>query len=517
MKTWLKYTLIAAAVAGAGTAVYFLTSAGKSRLLPFVPNNAAFVVKIDLKGMHDIFTQNNLDKLEVVKEGMSLSKKEGGTLGKLLNGLIDKPMESGIRLQAPVFIFGEKITRGPATAILIELSNQDKFTEFVSKRKIAGTQIEKEGDFSYIECETGLYLAWGNDVMILSNQMTEGQNYPLGILKRSTPGSEGNLFVKKMMEEKGVISFLMKPELMAAFNDNVSLRGMEAFASGVSKGMAFTGSLDFNNGAVNMTYKAVATDDKALSELNVLNAAGKTAKYLPEIKLAQEPALMASASLNLKAYLDLIKKNLESDQRESLDKDETVKMLLNTLTGDIVFCMAPMKMGEFRTEPGDWQVVLGTHKRATELESRLREMGWVNESGDIIIPMLRQKLEFRDQCITLGDRTGNKAVTMPAAVAGYATSPMTAYFDTRNFFSSLNGDIPEEVKPWIDADPKLLMGGSYTKMNIDLVFANKNRNALAILLETANKSYLLDKKMSEGPGEKSADTVKIKTLENSKY
>lgn len=519
MKPWLKYSLIVLGVISAGAAVYLLTSRSKSRLIPFIPNNAAYVVQFDIKALSDIFAQNNLSQLEVLKEGLSVSKKEGGTLGKILHGLANKPMESGIRFQAPAFIFGEKIARGPAHAFIAELSDEDMFTDFVTRHRATGTSIEKDGDIHFIECETGLFLSWGNGVVLLSRQMTESQQYPIGIIKRSSPGSEGNLFIKQLLEEKGPVTYLIKPDLLAQMNEQVTLPGVREFTSAVPRGLAYIGKMEFNNGAINNTYRTVAIDQKALESMKMVKAAGNAPALMAVTSLKKEPAMLFSMAMDLNAWYNQIKVNLEADTRKKLEENETFKTMMSTFSGDILFCASPIEQDDYGHVSMEWQLVLGTRKKATDLETQLRDMDWQDEQGQIRIPMLWQPVQFLDRAIVIGKGTGERGTPLPGQNQNpYQNAAISGFLDVNAMFKDMNnGSREEDFKAITDAGMKLLVGGDNATMHIDLTFADKNANSLAQLLKMANRIYVNDKRKKEALNNVRSDTTHIRTLENSKY
>lgn len=491
MSKTLKIILIGLGVVIIGVAVYFLTAGGNNRLLKFIPNNAAFVVKADIKALYDLGKQNNLFELKMMQKGMKESSKEGG-LGKLIAAVIEKPEDCGIDFRKPAYIFGEMMSRGKATALIMELRSESKFADFIAKKRDSDTKIERTSEFTHLEMGTGEYLSWGNGILVYSMNKTESTGYPSNLLKRSRPGMEGNLNMKEMLSTDGIITFLIRPGETLKWNeDNVDLPIKDIWNPELmSRTMTYIGKLDFVKGGISLMAKAFSNDGKKSETPELLKKGNNALRLAKYAKREVQPAALMACNFNVDGLVKFIADNMGSETKDEFLENDVVKMLKSDLNGEFLLCLPSHNEedGELAKDLG-LQIVAGTNDRNTGLESKLQDIGTEKSGGSYLIPMgfASLPLSFGEKHMILGE-AGVSKIRTSGIDQGYLNSPMFMMIDFEKCLSSLPGVNDNEVKSLRKSGLVWLMGYTNESVNSDLKFRDKEKNGLASLLELIDKS-----------------------------
>lgn len=507
----LKFGLIGLGVATIGVLVYFLTAGGGDRLLKFIPNNAAFVVRIDVKGLYDLGKKDNIFELKMMKDGMKNGEKQGG-MGKLISAIVEKPEECGIDFRKPAYVFGEMMSRGKATAMLMEIHSESKFTEFINKKRDSDTKIEKTEDFSHLEMGTGEYISWGNGVMVYSVNKTESTGYPANILKRSRPGMEGNLNMTEMLKNKGMVSFLVRPGEAFKWNeDNIDLPIKDFWnPEMMSKAMTYIGAMDFVNGGIKMTAKAFSPDGKKTEMPELLKKGNNALRLAKFAKRDMQPAALMVCNFNLDAMFKYISENMDSGTKDEFLENEVIKMLKSDLNGEFLMCLPSQdsEEAELSRDLG-LQVVAGTNGGSTGLESKLQEIGAEKTGGSYMIPMgfASMPMSFGDKHMILG-QSGVSKIKVGGIDESYLNLPMFIMVDFEKLLSSLP-NIPDETKALKKSGMVWLAGYTNESVSSDLKFKDKDKNGLASLLE------MIDKTMKEEEDRKARFERELQELNSS--
>jgi hypothetical protein len=490
MSKTVKIILIGLGVAVLGAAAYFLIAGGKDRLLKFIPNNAAFVVRVDVKGMYDLGKQNNLFELKMMQDGMKESKKEGG-MGKIIAAVLEKPEECGIDFRKPAYLFGEMMSRGKATAMLMELSSESKFADFINKKRDSDTKMEKTSEFNHIELDAGEYLSWGNGILVYSVNKTESTGYPAGIMKRSRPGMEGNLNMKEMLNTNGMVTFMFRPgETLKWSEDNVDLPIKDFWnPEMMSKAMTYIGKLDFVKGGITMMAKAYSADGKKGETPELLKKSNNALKLARYAKKETVPALLMTCNFNMNGLMKYISDNLEGDSKSEFENNELIKMLNNTLNGEFMLCLPTMESGDSasRNNPA-LQLVAGTNKNNSEFESKLRELNIEKTNGtyNLNMGLASIPLSVNDDHIILGE-SGNSKIKTGGLDENYLNSPMFIMVDFEKLLNSIPSSA-NEGKALRKSGMTVMFGYTNESVNSDIKFKDKEKNGLASLLELIDKT-----------------------------
>ena len=490
----LKYALIGLGAITIGLASYFLFAGGSDRLLKFIPNNAAFVVRIDVKGLYELGKKDKLFDLKMLKEGVKKGKEKGG-MSKFISAILEKPEECGIDFRKPAYVFGEMMSRGKATAMLMEIHSESKFAEFIDKKRDSYSKIEKKEDMQMMELDAGEFLSWGNGILVYSVNKSESTGYPMKIIKRSRPGMEGNLNIKEMLANNGMLSFMVRPgEILKWNEDNMNLPIKDFWNPAMmSNAMSYIGKMDFVNGGINMTAKAFSADGKKSAMPEVLKKENTALKLAKFAKRELKPAALMACNYNLNGLMKFIAESMDSDTKDEFMNNEMVKMIQSDLNGELLLCL-PSQSNEDPESPKNlnFQIVAGTNGGNTTIESKLKERGIEKTEGSYRLPLLfgNFPLTFGEKHIVLGE-SGTSDIKISGIDESYLKSPMFMMIDVEKCIALLP-DPGDEVKPLKKSGMVWLFGQTNETMQSELKFRDKDKNGLSSLLEMIDQTLKED-------------------------
>jgi hypothetical protein len=490
----LKFALIGLGAITIGLASYFLFAGGNDRLLKFIPNNAAFVVRIDVKGLYELGKKDNLFDLKMLKDGMKNGEKSGG-MGKIISAIMEKPEECGIDFRKPAYVFGEMMSRGKATAMLMEMHSESKFTEFINKKRNSDTKVEKTEDFQHLEMGAGEYLSWGNGILVYSVNKTESTGYPVNILKRSRPGMEGNLNMKEMLANNGMLSFMVRPgEILKWNEDNIDLPIKDFWNPAMmSNAMSYIGKMDFVNGGINMTAKAFSAEGKKSEMPEVLKKENTALKLAKFSKREMQPAMLMVCNFNMNGLLKYIAEHMDGGAKNEFMENEMVKLLKSDLNGELLFCLpAQSNEDSESTRNLSFQVVAGTNGGNTALESKLQEKGIEKSEGLYRLPFIfgNLPLSFGDKHIVVGE-SGTSPIKTSSIDESYLKMPMFMMIDVEKLVNSIP-NVGTEGKALKKSGMVWLFGQTNETMQSELKFRDKDKNGLSSLLEMIDQTMKED-------------------------
>lgn len=490
----LKYALIGLGAITIGLASYFLFAGGSDRLLKFIPNNAAFVVRIDVKGLYELGKKDKLFDLKMLKEGVKKGKEKGG-MSKFISAILEKPEECGIDFRKPAYVFGEMMSRGKATAMLMEIHSESKFAEFIDKKRDSYSKIEKKEDMQMMELDAGEFLSWGNGILVYSVNKSESTGYPMKIIKRSRPGMEGNLNIKEMLANNGMLSFMVRPgEILKWNEDNMNLPIKDFWNPAMmSNAISYIGKMDFVNGEINMTAKAFSADGKKSAMPEVLKKENTALKLAKFSKSEIQPAMLMVCNFNMNGLSKYISEHMDGGAKNEFMENEMVKMLKSDLNGELLFCLPAQTNEDSESVRNlNFQVVAGTNGGNTALESKLQEVGINKSEGSYRLPLFfgDYPLSFGDKHIVIGE-SGSSPIKTSSIDESYLKMPMFMMIDVEKFINSMP-DAAEEGKTLKKSGMVWLFGQTNETMQSELKFRDKDKNGLSSLLEIIDQTLKED-------------------------
>lgn len=143
-------------------------------LSKYVPDNAAFACK---------FQSKKLSETEIQ------TLAQYGFPPKMLKQLMGNELHPGPLFNQPMLFFGEQTPAGPALGLLFAPKDLSEFNSILQETRYTGTTINESNGIRFLEFSTGLYLAWTDELALLSFQLSAGDTYPMALFNNKNKAS----------------------------------------------------------------------------------------------------------------------------------------------------------------------------------------------------------------------------------------------------------------------------------------------------------------------------------------
>lgn len=223
-----------------GLAGYLILKQKKSSALTgYVPQNAAFIISFNTNFLSD-------------EETETLSRF--GIPPKMLKQLLGNPQKPGPLLHCKMVLFGEQTPAGPALGLLFAPEDVSVFSNIVSETRYTGSPIDEKNDIRFLELNTGLYLAWDDEIALLSYQLTSGDAYTMSIIH---PNKEKSEFAENVNYDS--VQCMIKPvSLMQMLNHEKPSQVLIGIAGIIPEKTTLCGTLHLQNGSLTMPMDVTA-------------------------------------------------------------------------------------------------------------------------------------------------------------------------------------------------------------------------------------------------------------------
>jgi Domain of unknown function (DUF4836) len=410
MNKYFKIFLIFLGVSIIASSSYFLfRSNSGTELVSHVPDNASVAVQIKISQLGRFL---EADKKEIAKlkflNNTTLIRNHPGL--KALFQMIKSPKVSGIDFTYPAVFFSESLLRGNASGLLVKLVNKKAFEEMVIKSMPSGNEKGEQNHVQYAEFDAGIYLAWNNEIALLSHQPTEGKTYFENIVNKKKQIAEKNEIFQKITRGKGFLTGII---LVDEISNTNALKpepeaGLFQVKNPFPKGTAFQFELFVEKQEIKCLVTAISKQKSKLHELNFFKQTGNFRTYNSALFSAQNPILTFSMSAEPEKFFHFLRKLIPQ-----VDVPEIEKEFNNLWNGDLVLGISlnphlqpiPIQKYSFNNNPFEIILHLGTKKSAKSLMDEYNGE-FKNPDGSYFLPYLNLNVVVKDKDVILTNRAG---------------------------------------------------------------------------------------------------------------
>lgn len=498
-------------------AVLLSACSKKTEYTLVIPADASATASINLKSLANKSGLKDKENKEA-KQKMLDALKSGTTAATFqqLEKVLNNPNESGIDVEAPIYTFVSPSF--PYMTILGKVSDIDKLRtsiDIMAKEQLC-QPIEKADDYSYSIVGEDVILAFNESAAILvqvgnTNKM-ENARKSIATLMKQTPENSinKNAGFQSMQKQKGDVNFIASmAALPAEFSGQVSL-GLAASRID-AKDLQVLGSLNFEKGKIAIQVEYYTENEEVKAQLKKQE---KATKKLSTTFLKNFPASTVSfinVGANGAELYNLLLENEDFRNSVSVAKAAEVKELFTSFDGDISAGLINVTMDNAPTfaayadvKNGNALKTIYQNKQALGLRRgedivKLGEDAYVYKSSAMNVFFGIQNKQMYATNDELLYKSIGKSVDK-----SIKDTPYAADMKGKNYFFVINMEaileLPvvqmmvgfggEEYQMYYSLASNisyLEMSGEENKSEIDLMFKNKDINALKQIIDFAKQ------------------------------
>ena len=323
--------------------VFIAACSQKSEYTSAIPADASAVASINLKSLADKSGLKDKEN-EAAKQKMIEALKSGTTAATFqqLEKVLNNPKESGIDVDAPVYVFTSPSF--PYASLVTKILDIDKLRtslDVMVKEQIC-QPVEDTDGYSYAVVANQNIFAFNETTAMLvqvnrKSQMENAQK-AIGELMKQTPEKSiaGNAGFQKMQKQKGDVNFLASlAALPQAYARQLNI-GLTSIKVDPKDIMAL-GNLNFEKGKIALQFEYYTENEEAKAMLKKQEKA--------TTKLNTTIAFM-NIGANGEELYNLLQENEEFRNTVSISKAEEVKALFASFNGDISAGLINITMGK---------------------------------------------------------------------------------------------------------------------------------------------------------------------------
>lgn len=332
--------------------VFIAACSQKSEYTSAIPADASAVASINLKSLADKSGLKDKEN-EAAKQKMIEALKSGTTAATFqqLEKVLNNPKESGIDVDAPVYVFTSPSF--PYASLVTKILDIDKLRtslDVMVKEQIC-QPVEDTDGYSYAVVANQNIFAFNETTAMLvqvnrKSQMENAQK-AIGELMKQTPEKSiaGNAGFQKMQKQKGDVNFLASlAALPQAYARQLNI-GLTSIKVDPKDIMAL-GNLNFEKGKIALQFEYYTENEEAKAMLKKQEKATTKLnttflKYFPASTIA-----FMNIGANGEELYNLLQENEEFRNTVSISKAEEVKALFASFNGDISAGLINITMGK---------------------------------------------------------------------------------------------------------------------------------------------------------------------------
>ncbi len=316
-----------------------------------LPKDAAAVVSIDLKsmaqksGLQGDKSEKTLDKIGNLLKGMT------GAPEGLIDRIVKKPENSGLKLSCKVYVFVEP--GGNTAGLLARVSSARKLKGLIKElwNGSEGDVLKEEGGCSYFVAGSSI-VAYTDKAFLILGNLKSGDGDDLKhtaqmmLRQKEADGYVSTPDFKEMNQtERDVVSFFSMAALPREYT-TVATIGMSSDIN-LSDIKALV-TLSFDNGKVDIDVKNRTTDKTVLEIQKKQQQASRKLKGTYLNRFSQNVLLWTGFGIDGKAWLDVLKENPSVRQGlESSMIPVDFDAIFSALEGDVTIAIPNLPATSF--------------------------------------------------------------------------------------------------------------------------------------------------------------------------
>ena len=274
-------------------------------LKQYIPNDATFVVSVDLANLDSKISFDKLKEFDFYKEGMKEFEKEMSRESEELTEAFKNPSDYGIDVMSESYMFGDISKESSFFGLVFNISDSKKFSNFFKKNILPEAEGAVMGMMGGFQTVTGIgaTFAWNDKVGILvggeSNTGTDKSTID-GFAKKILTGTPKNSILSDMRYNKITkdrksdmrmwMDYSWVMDMQIEGGEMVGVPGMDAMLTAMKelyKGTDYLIEMNFNDGAAVIDSK-MYSNQKTMDMLATMTEGElnkKFYKYLPKNNL----------------------------------------------------------------------------------------------------------------------------------------------------------------------------------------------------------------------------------------
>lgn len=279
----------------------FSSCSNNSKIGSLIPDDASFVVSVDINSLWKKGDISNIDQLSIVKSFQKELKNEDPNSAKLLDEMLKDPNSCGLMLKGQVVAFKTTTCRSEVCIGLFvkKASTFEDFLKQTSKKFDFDIDISNKGDYQFAYSRNLRTAACWNKkkAYIIGGSESNAEEDAESLMSLTKQNSmAGNKEFNKAMKIKGDLHFFVNNEQIVQNLDRRTYREAEPFLN-LFKNSVSCLSLNFKKGSIVIGFRTIGATGKQ----KILNG---------DVRL----------SLDLDDYPDIIEKELKEELGRDAEK-----------------------------------------------------------------------------------------------------------------------------------------------------------------------------------------------------
>lgn len=307
-----------------------------------IPANATFVSSVNLSTLSEkagLGDSDNQALLQKLKE--SLKSEMDATTYDYIGTLLDDPAQSGIDLQAPIYLFTSRALR--QGSFVAKVADKDNVQTLLETLRKEGGETEEKENCTLVHTSDGLLLGYNESLLFCLGQQTGPQ----------LPAYKDSLVA--WIQQTEAQSFASRPEFKQMQAQKGDIKAIYSYASLPKNYMTITGyrmpkgldlkdlrfiiGLSFEKGSIDLHLTYYTENEQIKSLLAKQNQVYRPIKNTFIDYFPQSTLLLVSAGLDGNALYDLLLETTPIGENLSAKNAETIKQVMAMFEDDLSFGM----------------------------------------------------------------------------------------------------------------------------------------------------------------------------------
>ena len=330
-------------LAGLALLILALASCSKApKHVKLIPDNAMMVVKIDAKKVIDASGAANNDKLKKFIEKNLKDSEMSSEAKKLAQEIVDNPLNAGIDLMQPLFIFVDN--SGKEAPVLVgAVDNKNKLTEMLNTlAKESGAEKVSEKEKLNVFVNNNVAVFFDADMLYITaieagadvNKMAKAVQAKFEADEKNSMAANEDM--NKLFEKQGMMQMLVSGAALenlpqTSNTKNTLPQGLEL------KDASYIVDLDMKKGTGTLSYEILAKSDKWKQ---IIDKGDKLAQPIKGrfADYVEKDGIALFANMNGQETLNFFKE-MGADKEMDKNSKEMFEKVIGSLDGDMVLSL----------------------------------------------------------------------------------------------------------------------------------------------------------------------------------
>jgi len=335
--------------------LFFSACSGSGKQALMVPEDAEFVVNVNVASLSKKGDLQNIDDLKIVKQLLGDLKEDDPQLHAFVDDIMKDPQSVGIDLKQDILVFGTDLNDREDAHLVVAatLRNGDKFHDFLLKMKNkldVDVNIDKAKEYkmAFLDEDEACFV-WNKKLAYLAiplNRHNEDvlRDYVADLIEM---GKEETMASNKQFKEywnarSEVSAWLPMGPLFDNFANDMYGSQVEEIMD-VYENAGMTMAFNFLKGSIAVDMNVVGEIDKGMLKMADQKFNTQLLNYMPDNAL-----LAASQAFNIDKMIEYYGKVDEFNDLldEEVDNNVSVRELISCLGGSVVVAMSDIHTDE---------------------------------------------------------------------------------------------------------------------------------------------------------------------------